>query len=192
MNFKIKKGDWLGIKGPSGSGKSTLIDCALGLLKPTTGVIEVNGNDVYLNKNWHKIVSHVPQDLAILKSSYAENIALGIAAEKIDIEKVMHLVRVVGLEDVVKKDDNGLWSPLGRRGNRLSGGQKQRLAIARALYKSPQIVFLDESTSGIDLDLEDKLLKSLKQNFKGITFVIISHRNETFKHCDKIFDMGCY
>ena len=197
VNLVINKGDIVGIKGKTGSGKSTLLDIIMGLIKPTKGEILVNNinivnesNTEYLYK-WRKSISTVPQNVFLMDSSFAKNIALGITKSKIDFEKVKKVAKIACIDATIRRSRNNYNENIGEQGITLSGGQKQRVGIARALYEDPDILILDEATSALDEQTENKVLNNILEfaTQKKITVIIVSHRNSTMKLCTKLLEL---
>ncbi len=188
INFEINKNETVGIIGESGSGKSTLMDIIIGLYKPTTGVILCDGKDINLNlKSWYKNIGYVPQNIQLFDNSIKMNIAFGVEKEKIDTDRIFECLKMTKLDRWVNSLSDGLETLVGDKGIRISGGQRQRIGIARALYNRPNILFFDESTSSLDLKTEDELMTEVNTLLKDITKIIISHRMDTLKNCNKIF-----
>ncbi len=195
INFKIKKGSFIGIIGPTGSGKSTILDLILGLLKPTSGTIFIDNlnmhnqqNDQFLNSWWNNI-SHVPQSIYLSDNSITENIACGIPKQKIDFKRVKEVAQIAQISSFIESTAYGYNTHVGERGIRLSGGQKQRIGIARALYKDAKVILFDEATSALDTYTESKLMKAIENLNKDITLIMIAHRISTLKNCDSILEV---
>ena len=188
INLEIKKGDKIAIVGESGSGKSSFIDIVSGLIEPSSGEIKLNGKKINLNnKNWFDIISYVPQFTFLTDDTIIRNIAFGIKDKDIDTSKIKKILSVVELNDFVKDSNKGLETMIGEQGTRISGGQKQRLGIARALYTNFQILFLDESTSALDLETENKIFENLSNYLKNKTLIMVSHRPSILSNFKKIF-----
>lgn len=189
ISFDINKGDFLGIIGLSGAGKSTLADIITGLLPADSGEIIVD--DIKLTQeNFSKfrhIIGYVPQQINILDKSFKENIAWG--CEKIDEEGVIKALKAAQLYDIVKEFPNGIDANIIIGSNGLSQGQKQRLAIARALYRDPEIIILDEATSALDVQVENEITEMLTSISKSKTIIAIAHRLSTLKACNKLIYM---
>jgi ATP-binding cassette subfamily B protein len=180
--------DKIGISGPSGCGKSTLFDILLGLIKPMRGQVLVNNYEIFKNlKNWRTSIGYVSQNLFILDSTFRENIAFNFGSEKIDNEKVYKAIEISGLTKLINNSENGLETSVGVNGLKLSGGERQRLALARAIYKDPEIFFLDEFTSALDLETEKKIFKKIFKIYNNKTFIIIAHSESVLNHCNKIY-----
>ena len=187
INIVIRKKDHIGIIGESGAGKSTFIDLFCGLLRPSSGIIKIDGKD--LNQNilsWQKLIGYVPQNIHLIDDTIISNIAYGIEEEKIDIKFLDNIINMSNLRGFVSELPEGLLTIVGERGVKLSGGQKQRIGIARALYKKPDILILDEGTNALDVENEKEIIQSL-QNFSEKTLIFVSHRPEILKNCNKIF-----
>jgi len=187
LNFEIKKGESIGIKGESGAGKSTLIDIILGLLDPSEGSIFINGiakNDS--NINWGENVGYVPQNVFLLDDTIEKNIALGIPNDKIDRNKILSSIKSAQLDNYINSLPLGVKSVVGERGVRLSGGQRQRIGIARALYNNPDIIILDEATSALDSETEASFMEVIYALKGEKTILIVAHRLSTLSNCDRI------
>ena len=188
INLIIKKNSTIGIIGESGAGKSTLMDIMIGLLKPTSGFVTCDGIDINTNiSSWHKTLGYVPQNINLLDDTIASNVAFGIDKNQIDTDRVFECISLSRLETFVKNSDYGIMTNVGERGIKLSGGQIQRIGVARSLYKKPDILFFDESTSSLDVKTEEDMMKSVNELLKNITKIIISHRIVTLKNCDVIY-----
>lgn len=190
VNIKIKKGESVAFIGPSGAGKTTVSDIILALLKPTEGKILMDGIDVEeLGGQWNRIIGYVPQATFIIDNTIRYNIAFGENQQEIDDDRIWRSLRIAQLDDFVKHLPGGLDTRVGERGVRFSGGQRQRLAIARALYRNPEILVLDEATAALDNDTEAELMKAIEalQGYK--TLIIVAHRLTTVKKCDIIYEI---
>jgi len=191
INVEIKKGDCIGIIGKTGSGKSTLIDIMMGLLNPTHGTLEVDGN-VITSRNrraWQSRIAHVPQNIYLSDSTIEENIAFGTPAEEIDISLVRRAAKSANIDSVINEWPLKYKTILGERGIRLSGGQRQRIGIARALYKRADVLFLDEATSSVDTSTETSIMKAIEELDYDVTLIIIAHRISTLKNCSRILEL---
>lgn len=188
INLKIKKGETIGIIGESGSGKSTLIDLILGLHKPTSGQIIIDGvSGLQTNQQWRKKIGFVSQSIYLIDDTIKNNIALGVQENEINDLKIIELLKQVQLEEFIINLKFGVNSKVGERGVQLSGGQRQRIGIARALYHDPDVIILDEATSALDNETEKDVMESFN-NLKGVkTIIMIAHRTSTLKDCDFIY-----
>ena len=183
LDLLIQKGDFCGIVGKTGSGKSTLIDIIVGLLEPTSGQIKLNKKTTKLNSDWLKIIGYVPQEPIILDISLKDNIVFG--EKNIDIQKLKNCIKISKLDDIVDlKTLKGLEKKAGENGVNFSGGQRQRIGIARAIYKTPQILILDESTSALDKETQKTILNNIMK-MQSITVLMISHDHSTLENCNK-------
>ena len=163
INMTIKKGETVGIIGQSGSGKSTLLDIILGLLPLEKDEnISIFGNKLNTSaQSWQKEIGYVSQNIYLTDDTIKKNIALGIEDNLIDKEKLFKSIELSQLEDFINKLENGVNSVVGERGGKISGGEKQRIGIARALYKSPSVLVLDEATSSLDLKNEELIIETI-------------------------------
>tara|TARA_B100000965_G_scaffold406860_1_gene449930 strand:+ start:7780 stop:9480 length:1701 start_codon:yes stop_codon:yes gene_type:complete len=195
LNIKIKKGECIGFIGSTGSGKSTFLDILIGLLKPSSGKLLIDGNDLHdidnkkLLMNWRSIVSHVPQQIYLSDASVLENIAFGEDVNDIDFNRVKKAAELAQIASFIEKTQMGYKSFVGERGVKLSGGQRQRIGLARALYKKSQILVLDEATSALDMLTEKKVMESIAKYKYNYTIFIIAHRYSTVMNCDKLIKM---
>tara|TARA_Y100000817_G_scaffold308099_1_gene295349 strand:+ start:220 stop:1986 length:1767 start_codon:yes stop_codon:yes gene_type:complete len=190
-NLKIKKGSLIGFVGETGSGKSTLTDLISGLIEPTDGGIFIDGiklNDI--NKSsWQKKISYIPQNIFLADLSIAENIALGMKKEEIDHNLVVSSAKIAQIDDFINSLHNGYQTIVGERGAKISGGQKQRIGIARAIYKRPDLIILDESTNALDKDTEIKVIESLKSVKANLTTIFVAHQGVSLKFCNEIYQV---
>ena len=191
INFKIPKGSTVGIQGPSGAGKSTLVDIILGLLKSSSGKIEVDGVNIHDDiSSWQKMIGYVPQTIFISDDSLARNIALGIREDDIDYKRLDKALEISQLSQLICDLKDGYNTYLGERGLRLSGGQKQRIGIARALYNEPEILVFDESTNSLDEETEKEFMKGVYNLYNKKTVIIISHKKSIIASCEYTFTLN--
>lgn len=191
INIEIKKGSKVGFIGTTGCGKSTLLDIIMGLLKPTSGKILIDGIEIG-NQNsmsWQRHIAHVPQNVYLSDNSITMNIAFGIPENKIDFEKVKIAAKKAQLNDIIESWPMQYETRVGERGVQLSGGQCQRIGIARALYKNSDVIIFDEATSALDQTTEKSVMDSIEMLDKDITFLIVAHRLNTLEKCSEIFEI---
>lgn len=191
INLEIKRGEVIGIVGKTGTGKSTFIDIMLGLIKPNSGNIFIDGNKMNSNlfRRFRLSVSSVPQDYFLLDRSIEENIVFGKSKSRIDYSLLNKVVNISMLRELINSLRNGLKTFVGENGVNLSGGQKQRLAIARALYKKHSLLILDEATSSVDSETEKNILRNIINNDPKNTVIMIAHRLQTLENCDYILEI---
>ena len=190
ITIKIKKGDVVAFIGHSGAGKTTLADIILGLYKPQSGDVLLDGESIFEKSvQWSSMIGYVPQNITLLDSSIKENVAFGIPSEEIDTDAVVRALTESRIYDYVMSLPNGLNTCVGERGIKLSGGQCQRIAIARALYNNPQILVLDEATSALDNETEKAIMQTINELKRKVTIVIIAHRLSTINQSDVIYEV---
>ena len=186
--MRIPVGASVGIIGTSGSGKTTAVDLLLGLLKPQSGKVLTDGQDIREDYyGWLSHLSYIPQTIYMLDDTICANIAFGVQKEQIDHARVQKAVEEAQLKAFIDSLPEGLETKIGERGVRLSGGQRQRIGIARALYTDPELVIFDEATSALDNETEAAIMESINSLHGRKTLVIIAHRLTTIEECDYIF-----
>lgn len=186
--MRIPAGASVGIIGTSGSGKTTAVDLLLGLLKPQSGKVLTDGQDIREDYyGWLSHLSYIPQTIYMLDDTIRANIAFGVQKEQIDHARVQKAVEEAQLKVFIDSLPEGLETKIGERGVRLSGGQRQRIGIARALYTDPELVIFDEATSALDNETEAAIMESINSLHGRKTLVIIAHRLTTIEECDYIF-----
>ena len=186
-SFTVEEGEAVAIVGASGCGKTTLVKLLLGLLKPSEGTICVGGQDIRKLgvHNYRSIVGAVMQDDQLFAGSVTDNIAFG--EDNFDQARVEAAARLASVHEEIAAMPMGYHSLIGDMGTTLSGGQKQRVILARALYRKPRILFLDEATSHLDVERE-RLVNEAVRRLK-LTKVIIAHRPETIASADRVLVM---
>ena len=189
INIEAKDGDIIGVTGESGKGKSTFAEILLGLMKPVSGTIKFNGKNIYSHiDDWLDLSSYVSQQNQVISGSIYDNIALGFFTSQKQKEKINSLIYKLNrnLFLRIKKRMN---LPAISDGKNLSGGEIQRISIARAIYKNPKILILDEFTSSIDFINEKEILEEISKLSKGRIIFIISHKKSTLSICNKIYEI---
>jgi ATP-binding cassette, subfamily B, bacterial PglK len=188
ISFSINKGDCIGIVGTTGSGKSTLLDIFMGLITPTEGSIFVDGISLNASNitSWQSTIAHVPQNIYFADASIMENIAFGCEKSTIDMDRVISAVQIAQMSSDIDAIEGKYKAPMGENGVMLSGGQRQRLSIARALYRNSCIIVFDEATSALDAKTESNLINSIKNMKSRKTIIMVAHRHESLKNCNKI------
>ena len=191
LNLEIKKNSFVGIKGESGSGKSTLMDLLMGLIEPNSGYLLVDNQNISKNfKNWQMKCGYVAQNIFLMNDTIAANVAFGVEKSDIDIRKVRDSLKKADLYAVVNELDKKEGTFIGENGLMFSGGQRQRLAIARALYRNPEIIFFDEATSALDNKTAINVLDSINKLKKDITIIFISHDKIIDQYCDQTINLN--
>ncbi len=188
ISLSIPKGSRIAFVGPSGSGKTTLIDLICGFYRPTRGEIYVDGRPLSEIDpiSYRRLLGIVPQDGMLFHTTLIENVAYG-EKEPLNEARVWEALRLAQAEDFVRELPQGLYTSVGERGQRFSGGQRQRLALARALYRRPELLILDEATSALDSESEARIHEALTQMPRSITILMIAHRLSTVRHADWIY-----
>lgn len=185
--LKINRGESIGFIGTSGAGKSTLVDIILGLIKPSSGSVEVDGKDIQRGlRSWQNQIGYVPQSIFLTDDTLRRNVAFGVADENIDEQAVEEAIKDAQLEQFISSLPEGLATMVGERGVRLSGGQRQRIGIARALYHKPSVLVLDEATSALDTPTEFEVMRAVRA-LRDKTVLIVAHRLSTVEHCDRLY-----
>lgn len=188
VSLLIKKNQSIGFVGRTGAGKTTLADVILGLYRPQSGSIRVDGLRLteQNERAWRRRVGYVPQTVFLTNSSIAENIALGIPKPLIDLKAVSRAAQMAQAEEFIEQLPDHYKTIVGERGVKLSGGQRQRLGIARALYHQPDVLIFDEATSALDGMTEDAVMNAVQRLSQQCTMILIAHRLRTIQACDRI------
>ena len=192
LDLCITKGSRVGIIGSTGSGKSTMIDIVMGLLQPTKGMLKVDGHPITTmnHRAWMAHIAHVPQAIFLADTTIEENIAFGVAKDRIDHERVRQVVHQAQFADIIETWPKKYQTLVGERGIRLSGGQRQRIGIARALYKQADVIIFDEATNSLDNETEQAVMQTIEGLSEDLTLLIIAHRLTTLKSCTQIVELG--
>jgi len=185
INLTIPIGKITAIVGASGSGKTTLMKLLLKFYEPTKGSIAMGSTPLSLisPKWWRNQCGVVMADGYIFSNTIARNISV---QEDIDQQQLLSAVKLSNLESFIQELPMGFSTRIGNTGNGISSGQRQRILIARAIYKQPKILFLDEATSTLDANNEKVIIENLDRFFEGRTVVVIAHRLSTVKYADQI------
>ena len=189
LNFKIEKGKCIAFLGKSGAGKTTIINIISGLLKQTSGEILVDKEPINDNiVGWQKNIGLISQENYLLDDTLENNIIFLNDKDSIDKKKLNDAIFYSGVSEFLDELKDGLNTKIGEKGSTLSGGQIQRIALARLIYRDPQLLILDEFTNSLDPVNEDFILEKLNQlkNEKNKTYIIISHKIKPLKICDEI------
>ena len=190
INLSIPANSLIGFVGKTGSGKTTTADIICGLLLPVKGHMVADGKTIepLHIRQWQRHVAYVPQDIYLNDNTVANNIAFGVPEEEIDQDKVRQAAKLANLDDFVMNQlSEGYETFIGERGVRLSGGQAQRIAIARALYREPDLLIFDEATSSLDNLTEKSIMDNIAKLTHQKTIIIIAHRLSTVEKCDTIY-----
>jgi subfamily B ATP-binding cassette protein MsbA len=186
ISFSIPRGKMIALVGPSGVGKSTIADLIPRFYDVNEGAILIDGIDIreFKMESLRKLMSFVTQDTILFNDTVFSNIALGHPDGR--EEDVIHAAKIANAHEFIMETESGYQTNIGDRGMRLSGGQRQRLSIARAVFKDPEILILDEATSSLDAESEGIVQDALNKLMKGRTTLIIAHRLSTIKQADEI------
>jgi ATP-binding cassette subfamily C protein len=193
LSLAIPKNTSLGVIGPTGSGKSTFVDLLLGLYRPTTGEILIDGLRLTpaLVPSWQVSIGYVPQDIFLIDDTIARNIAFGVPDNEIDPARLREACGMAQILDFIEAElPDRFDTNVGERGIRLSGGQRQRIGLARAFYHRPSLLVLDEATSALDVATEAKLLEGLRNLSGKLTMVVAAHRLSAVASCDQLINLG--
>ena len=187
VSLCIRKGETVGLTGSSGAGKTTIGDLILGLLEPTTGHIQVDGQPLrdYDIRSWRKRIGYVSQETILLHDTVRANILWGVEGG-MEEDELERLARLAHAQEFIEGLANGYDTIIGDRGVRLSGGQRQRLALARALAGDPELLILDEATNALDSEAERRVMEAIEGLAGRVTVFMIAHRLSTLVHADRI------
>lgn len=190
INIEIKAKTTVGIVGITGSGKTTIVDIILGLLDLQKGNLEVDGKTITKKniRSWQRLIGYVPQQIYLSDDTIAANIAFGVKTNEINQKAIEKASKIANLHNFVINELPKQYNTIiGERGVRLSGGQRQRIGIARALYNNPQVLIFDEATNALDNLTEKAVMEAVNNLRKDMTIILIAHRINTLKKCDKLF-----
>lgn len=187
LSLTIRKGQTTAVIGESGSGKTTLVSLIQHLYPIQSGNIQIGSFNIAQigNESLRRMVGSVPQQIELFAGNIVDNIALGDFEP--DMKKIISLCKQLGIDEFIEKLPNSYLTQIGEHGASLSGGERQRIAIARALYKDPEILIFDEATSSLD-SISEKYVKQTLDNLakEGKTIIVIAHRLSTVKNADTI------
>lgn len=189
VNLRIPGQKVTAIVGTSGSGKTTLVKLLLGFYKPLKGIIKVGETplDMINPHLWRSKTGAVMQESYIFSDTIARNI--GVSTDEVNPDKLRHAVTVANIREFIHTLPMGYDTKIGMEGSGVSQGQRQRILIARAVYKDPEYIFLDEATNSLDANNEKAIMDNLKEFYKGKTVLIVAHRLSTVKNADNIIVM---
>ncbi len=192
VSLSIRAGSAVAFVGANGSGKTTAADLIAGLLVASAGEVQIDGVTLTAANRaaWQSRIAYVPQDVFLLDTSIAHNIALGVSAGEIDRDRLAAAIRLAQLEELIRSLPGGLDYKAGEHAVRLSGGQRQRIGIARALYKDASVLILDEATNALDSATEQELTKTLVGLRGRYTTLLISHQPRTARMCDAVIEFA--
>lgn len=189
VDFQAAPGQVTAVVGPSGSGKTTMLRLILCLVSPETGrgFLQGDGVELALQPGLRTLFSYVPQQKALFSGTVAETLRM-VKPEATE-EDLWQVLRLVELEDKVKKLPEGLMSPIGEDGGLFSQGQGQRLSIARALLRDAPILLLDEATSALDVAMERRLLRNIMEHSRNRTVIVTTHRPTVLTMCQRVYEI---
>jgi ATP-binding cassette subfamily C protein len=189
----IPKHTSLGVIGKTGSGKSTFVDLLMGLHLPTGGRIVVDGKPLTpeMLDSWQAGIGYVPQEIFLIDDTVARNIALGLPDNEIDADRLREAAAAASILEFIEEElPGGFEATVGERGVRLSGGQRQRIALARALYRRPQLLILDEATSALDNETEGQVVEAINNLQGRVTMIVVAHRLSTIERCGRVLELN--
>lgn len=186
VSLTIPQGKVTAIVGASGSGKTTIVKLIQGFYDPLHGQIKIGNTPLSMiyPRLWRSKTGSVMQESFIFSDTIANNIAVGV--DEIDPVRLLHAVKVANIEDFILSLPMGYSTKIGMEGNGISAGQKQRILIARAVYKNPEFIILDEATNSLDTSNERIIMQNLEHFYQGKTVVVVAHRLSTVRNADKI------
>lgn len=192
VSLTIARGESVALIGSSGAGKTTLADVVIGLLEPTEGTIEIDGERLRpeLRRSWQRTIGYIPQQVYLGDDTLRRNVAFGVPDDAIDDDRLARALERARLSELVRSLPEGLETIVGERGVRLSGGQRQRIGIARALYLDPAVLVLDEATSALDGITEAEVVEAIEVAAADRTTIVIAHRLSTVRKCDRLIYMS--
>lgn len=189
LSLKLARGEHLGIRGEIGSGKTSLVKILTGIERRFSGSVNFAGKSIRSvnHKKLRELMSVVPQNTFLFGDTVRNNIAMD---KEFSDEQIWYFLEIADVAEDVRGFEFGLDTVVGENGITLSGGQKQRLTLARALARNPDILFLDDALSAIDVTTEQKILKRLKDELAHMTVIWVAHRESTLVQCDRVIELG--
>ena len=183
ISLEINKGESVAVTGESGGGKSTLIDILIGVNRPTSGTIYIDGVKITSEniRSWRNKIGYIPQSIYLFDGTISDNVTF---SSEFDEERLIKTLKAANIWEFLEKKD-GIHTCVGEGGIQLSGGQKQRVGIARAIYSNPEVLVLDEATSALDNETEGKIMDEIYEVGKDKTLIIIAHRLTTVERCKR-------
>ena len=190
FNFKIEKGDFIGLIGPSGSGKSTFVDIFIGLLQPKSGKIFLDNRELKEElRNWQNQIGYVSQSIQLIDDTILNNIAFGINEENLDQDALEDAICKAQLVEFIESQKDGIYTIVGEKGINISGGQRQRIVIARALYHKPSVLVFDEATNALDKEIESEIMNVINQLKGKTTILIVTHQPSLLVECNRVYKL---
>jgi ABC-type bacteriocin/lantibiotic exporter with double-glycine peptidase domain len=189
INLEIPVSTMSIIYGPSGSGKTTLLDVIMGLFEPNRGKLLIDGSELKASQlvEWRKLIGYVPQNIYLHEGTIRENIAFACDRRGIRYDDVISAAKMASIHNFIMNFPEGYDTILGERGSNISGGQRQRIGIARALYRSPKILILDEATNGLDNITQDEIYNALTRLKEKMTIIVVTHQQNNLNLFDRRF-----
>jgi PrtD family type I secretion system ABC transporter len=187
VSFDMMPGEIIGVIGPSGAGKTSLAAMMVGLIKPTSGAVRLDGTDVYAwpAEDLGRYLGYLPQTVELFDGTVRDNICR--LEENPDSDAIIRAAKLAGLHEIIQRLPKEYDTPVGDAGSLMSGGQRQRIALARALYRDPLVLILDEPNSNLDSEGEEALKKTLDaMKEQGTSVFLIAHRINVLQHVDKV------
>ncbi|MGF1491540.1 MAG: ABC transporter ATP-binding protein [Microcoleaceae cyanobacterium] len=186
FSLQVEPGETIAVVGPSGSGKSTLLNLIIGFLRPTAGVIRLDGKDMNALdlRTYRRFLSVVSQDTVLFEGTVRENITYGL--KHVPDAQLQDAIQQANADEFIRQLPDGIETEIGENGVRLSGGQRQRITIARALIRDPRVLILDEATSALDTVSEALIQEALDRLVENRTTFVVAHRLSTVRKADRI------